>query len=149
MSYGRQKQAAISADPVTGELRDARWWGASTLLAYKFMPRWEAIGRLDYLNNGKSGGGLLGYTAADSRNGIGPDATLGCDAAVAGNAPGCDKGANRMALSLGLSFLYNLNTTFKAEARFDNASLPVFLDVRTGEYRKSNAVFGTSVVVSF
>ena len=138
LSYGAQKQAAISADPVTGELRDARWWGASTLLAYKFMPRWEAIGRLDYLNNGKNGGGLLGYTVADDRNGIGPDPV---------GDP--EKGANRMALSLGLSFLYNLNTTFKAEARFDNASLPVFLDLRTGEYRKSNAVFGTSVVVSF
>ena len=149
LSYGRQKQAAISADPVTGELRDARWWGASTLLAYKFMPRWEAIGRLDYLNNSKNGGGLLGYTVADDRNGIGPDPTLGCDPAVAGNAPGCDKGANRMALSLGLSFLYNLNTTFKAEARFDNASLPVFVDLRSSEYRKRNAVFGTSVVVSF
>ncbi len=149
LSYGAQKQAAITADPVTGALRDAHWWGASTLLAYKFIPRWEAVGRLDYLNNSKNGGGLLGYTAADSRNGIGPDATLVCDPAVAGNPAGCDKGANRMALSLGLSFLYNLNTTFKAEARFDNASLPVFLDVRTGQYRKSNALFGSSVVVSF
>ena len=37
----------------------------------------------------------------------------------------------------------------KAEARLDRANLPVFLDVKTGEYRKNNAVFGTSVVVSF
>jgi hypothetical protein len=137
-SFGRQRQAAISANPVTGALRDAQWWGLSTLLAYKFIPRWEVVGRLDYLNNRKNGGGLLGYTVADDRNGIGPDA--------AGDA---EKGANRTALSLGLSWLYNLNTTFKAEARFDSASLPVFLDVKTGEYRKSNAVFGTSVVVSF
>jgi len=149
LSVGQQKQAAISADPVTGELRDARWYGASALAAYKFMPRWEMVGRLDYLNNSKNGGGLLGYTVADGRNGFGPDATLGCDPAMAGNAAECDKGANRTALSLGLSWLFNLNTTFKAEARFDRANLPVFLDVRTGEYRKSNAVLGTSVVVSF
>ncbi len=138
LSYGQQKNAAISVDPVTGALRDARWYGASTLLAYKFMPRWEVIGRLDYLNNHRNGGGLLGYTSADDRNGIGPDP-----------AGGPERGVNRTALSLGMSWLYNLNTTFKAEARFDHANLPVFLDVRTGEYRKSNQVFGTSVVVSF
>mgnify|MGYP000167329161 CR=1 FL=1 len=54
-----------------------------------------------------------------------------------------------MALSLGMSFRYNLNATFKAEARYDRADLPVFLDVKTGSYRKTNAVFGTSVVVAF
>jgi hypothetical protein len=137
LSFGKQKYASITP-AADGSLRDAQWWGASTLLAYKFMPRWEVVGRLDYLNNHKNGGGLLGYTASDDRNGIGPD--------LAGDL---DKGANRTALSLGLSWLYNLNTTFKAEARFDNANLPVFLDVKTGTYRKSNAVFGTSVVVSF
>lgn len=138
LSYGQQKRSAVTADPVTGDLRDARWYGASALAAYKFMPRWEAIGRLDYLSNRKNGGGLLGYTGADDRNGIGPDGM---------GDP--EKGANRMALSLGLSYLYNLNTTFKAEARLDRANLPVFLDVKTGEYRKNNAVFGTSVVVAF
>ena len=28
-SYGQQKDAAITADPATGELRDAAWWGLS------------------------------------------------------------------------------------------------------------------------
>ncbi|MDO9286884.1 MAG: DUF3138 family protein [Aquabacterium sp.] len=138
LSYGQQKRAAISADPVTGDLRDARWYGASALAGFKFMPRWEAVGRFDYLSNSRHGGGLLGYTAADDRNGIGPD-----------GAGDPEKGANRMALSLGMNYLYNLNTTFKAEARLDRANLPVFLDVKSGTYRKSNAVFGTSVVVSF
>ncbi len=146
LSYGTQKAAAITADPETGALRDARWMGASTLMAYKFIPRWEVTGRLDYLQNKRNGGGLLAYTAADDRNGIGPDPRLRCDD---GWVEGCDKGTNRMALSVGLSYLYNLNTVLKAEARFDRANLPVFLDVRTGAYRKSNAVFGTSVVVSF
>lgn len=138
LSYGQQKHAAITADPVTGEMRDARWWGASGLVAYKFEPRLEGIARLDYLNNRKNGGGLLGYSFADDRNGIGPD--------PAGDA---ERGANRMALSLGANYRYNLSTTFKAEARLDRADLPVFLDVKTGSYRKTNAVFGTSVVVEF
>ncbi|WP_088281105.1 DUF3138 family protein [Ideonella sp. A 288] len=137
LSYGRQRQASITP-AADGSLRDASWYGLSTLLAYKFIPRWEVVGRFDYLNNSKNGGGLLGYTSADDRNGIGPD--------PAGDP---EKGANRMALSLGLSYLFNLNTTFKAEYRMDRANLPVFLDVRTGEYRKSNNVLGTSVVVAF
>ncbi|MDH4390797.1 MAG: DUF3138 family protein [Aquabacterium sp.] len=148
LSYGQQKRAAITADP-NGDLRDARWWGASGLVAYKFEPRLEGIVRLDYLNNRKNGGGLLGYTAADDRNGIGPDANLGCDPSLIANPDGCSRGANRMALSLGANYRYNLNTTFKTEARLDRADLPVFLDVKTGGYRKTNAVFGTSVVIEF
>jgi hypothetical protein len=138
LSYGKQKNAAITADAATGNLRDASWSGFSTLLAYKFIPRWEAIARLDYVNNKKNGGGLLGYTLADDRNGIGPDPN--------GNP---EQGANRTALSFGVSFLYNLNTTFKAEYRLDRASQPVFLDVRDGSFSKSNQLLGTSVVVSF
>jgi hypothetical protein len=153
LSYGQQKRAAVLAHPETGGLRDSEWAGASGLVAWKFIPRWELVGRMDYLHNRKNGGGLLGYTVADDRNGIGPsrmfptpDGPVDCASAW---TDGCDKGANRQALSVGLSYLFNLNTTFKAEARYDRASLPVFLDVKTGEYRKANAVFGTSVVVSF
>lgn len=138
LSYGRQRAAAITADPTTGELRDAHWTGLSTLLAYKFIPRWEVTGRLDHVRNAKNGGGMLGYSFADDRNGWGPD--------PAGDP---EKGASRTALALGLSWQYNLNTTFRTEARFDRASLPVFLDIKTGEYRKSNSLFGTSVVVAF
>jgi hypothetical protein len=144
LSVGQQKKAAVSVDPSTGELRTARWAGLSTLLAYKFIPRWEAIGRFDYLRNNKHGGGLLGFTGSDSRNGIGPafagDASLGSNTEI---------GTNRMALSLGLGFLYNLNTTFKAEYRIDRASQAVFVDTRSGEFSKSNQLLGTSVVVSF
>jgi len=149
LSYGQQKAAAITADLSTGDLRDARWYGASALVGYKLTPQFELVGRADYLNNSKNGGGLLGFTASDDRNGIGPDASLFCDPAATSNADGCNTGANRTALSLGLNFRYNVNTTFKAEARFDQANLPVFYDIKTGEYRKSNNLFGTSVVVSF
>ena len=138
LSLGRQKKASVSVDPVTGDLRDARWWGLSALAAYKFNPRLEGIVRVDYLNNKKNGGGLLAYTYADDRNGIGPD--------INGDP---DKGANRTALSLGLSYAFNLETTLKAEYRIDRANLPVFLDVKSGGYRKSNQIFGTSVVVAF
>jgi hypothetical protein len=138
VSVGTQKNAAITADPTTGELRKSQWWGASALAAYKFMPRLEGIARLDYINNKKNGGGLLGYTFADGRNGIGPD--------LAGDP---EVGANRMALSLGMQYLYNLNTTFKAEYRMDRASLPVFEYGAGTSFKKSNHVLGGSMVLSF
>lgn len=138
LSVGGQKQAAISADPVTGELRDARWWGASALAAYKFTPRLEGTVRLDFVNNRKNGGGLLGYTAADGRNGIGPD--------PAGDQ---EVGANRSALAFGTSYLFDANTTLKVEYRLDRASLPVFEHVKDGSFRKDNQLFGAAVVVSF
>jgi len=147
LSYGRQRNASITP-AADGSLRDASWWGASTLLAYKFIPRWEVVGRLDYLNNTKNGGGLLGYTSADGRNGIGPGMALNADSG-AWEPIDPDRGTKRMALSLGLSYQFNMNTTFKTEYRLDRADQPVFLDVRSGEYRKTNSVFGTSVVVSF
>lgn len=138
VSVGKQKNAAITADPVTGDLRDASWWGFSTLAAYKWTPRFETTARLDYLNNKKNGGGLLGYNFADDRNGIGPD-----------SAGDPEVGAKRTALTLGASWLFNLNTTFKAEYRLDRASLPVFIDVKDGSYSKSNQMIGASVLVSF
>ncbi len=138
LSVGQQKSAAITVDPTTGELRDARWWGFSTLAAYKWTPRFETTARLDYLNNKKNGGGLLGYTAADDRNGIGPD--------PAGDP---EIGANRSAITLGASWLFNLNTTFKAEYRLDRASQPVFINVKDGTYSKNNQMIGASVLVSF
>ena len=147
VGVGRQKGAAVTVDPTTGELRDSSWWGASGLVAYKFDPRIEGTARLDVVNNKKNGGGLLGYTGADGRNGIGPDTTIDCvtDPTIAA----CNKGANRMALTLGASWLFNLNTTFKAEYRIDRANLPVFLDVKSNTYSKTNQLFGTSVLVAF
>jgi hypothetical protein len=138
VSFGQQKKASITPDPVTGDLRDARWWGASGLVAYNFDPRLKGIARLDYINNKKNGGGLLGYTSADERNGIGPD--------TAGDP---EKGANRMALSLGASYLFNASTTFKAEYRIDRANVPVFEDVKSGDFSKTNQLFGVSAVVAF
>ena len=138
ISVGQQANAAVTADPTTGDLRKSRWYGLSALGAYKLSPRLEAIARADYVSNKKNGGGLLGYTAADDLNGIGPD-PLG-DPEI---------GANRTALSLGLGYRFDENTSFKAEYRLDRASKAVFVDARTGNYRKSNNLLGASVVVTF
>jgi hypothetical protein len=73
VSLGRQKGASIIADPVTADLRDARWTGLSALAAYKFNPRLEGVVRMDHIRNAKNGGGLLTYVANDDRNGIGID----------------------------------------------------------------------------
>jgi hypothetical protein len=145
LSYGMQKQAAITPDPTTGALRTASWYGLSTLAAYKFDPRFEGIARFDYINNAKNGGGLLGY-GADNVNGIGPSATLGCGEAYVN---GCDEGANRYALTVGLNYVFNQYTMFKAEYRYDWSNLDVFEYVRNGSFRKYNNNFGAAVVVSF
>jgi hypothetical protein len=147
LSYGYQKDAAITAD-ANGNLQTASWYGLSTLAAYKFTPRLEGIGRFDYLNNSRNGGGLLGY-GIDSGNGIGPDGNLGCVQGATAAAPGCNDGASRYALAVGLNYVFNQYTIFKAEARYDWASQPVFLNVNDGAYSKNNTVLGAAVVVSF
>jgi hypothetical protein len=156
LSLGRQKQGAIIPD-ADGNFADSKWVGLSALTGYYFTPRLQGLVRADYIHNDRNGGGLLGYTGywdafgvdgpyGDYRNGIGPDPTLGCEDQT---IDGCEKGANRYALSIGLKYAFNLNTTFKLEYRRDGASLPVFFDARSGQYRKSNDLFGASVVLSF
>jgi hypothetical protein len=156
LSFGNHKGAAIAPDPVTGELRDAKWTGLSGLMAYKFTPRFEGTVRADYLKNSKNGGGLLGYTGywdpangalGDTRNGIGVDGTLDC--ATDPTIAACNTGANRSSLTFGLSYLFDQNTTFKVEYRLDRANQPVFLDAKDLTLRKSNSLIGASVLVAF
>jgi hypothetical protein len=147
LSYGYQKDAAITAD-ANGGLQTASWYGLSTLAAYKFTPRFEGVGRFDYINNSSNGGGLLGF-GVDSGNGIGPNGNLPCVQGAAAAVPGCNDGANRYALSVGVNYLFNPYTIFKAEARYDWASQPVFLNVSDGNFSKNNTVLGAAVVVSF
>lgn len=144
-SIGRQAKASITP-AADGSLRAAQWWGLSALAAYKFQPRLEGTVRADYIHNRENGGGLLGYTSADDRNGLGP-AQVDADGDGFIDTP--DRGVNRSAITVGLSYLYNLNTTFKFEYRFDHASGPVFLDAKDGSYKKNNQLIGTSVLVSF
>lgn len=148
LSYGGQKQAAITANPDTGELRNSEWMGISGLVAYKISPRLEAIARADYLKNDKNGGGLLGF-GSDARNGIGPTMT-GRDIDTGDLLlADTERGANRSALALGLNYLYDLNTSFKLEYRYDRADRAVFEVVKDGRFSKSNNLLGASVVVKF
>lgn len=160
IGVGMQRQAAI-VPAADGGLRDARWWGVSGLVGWNFTPRLQGLVRADYLHNRSNGGGLFGYTgywpgygtgglAGDYRNGIGPDATLGCEGTDAALLPaGCHRGANRYALSLGLRYLLNEHTTLKAEYRLDGATERVFYDVRSGHFLKRNQLLAASVVVAF
>ena len=51
--------------------------------------------------------------------------------------------------AIGARSIDDLFAPIPAEYRLDRANLPVFLDVRSGEYKKSNHLLATSVVVSF
>ncbi len=147
VSLGTQRNAANTPDPVSGELRDSRWWGLSGTASYKFTQRLEASLRLDYLNNEANGGGVMGYSAPgidpsapyviDGRNGIGNDGT------------NPELGANRYSLAMGLKYALNPNVAFKLEYRIDAASQPVFLDVRDSQYYSRNQLLGASMVASF
>jgi Protein of unknown function (DUF3138) len=149
----------------------ATWTGLSALAGYKVTPRFQTTARFDLIRNKKNGGGVFGAVAqerelcgyvdvnadglvdetdcqvdvvADGRNGFGP---------IMENSTGIwlptANGATRTALSLGMSYLFDKNTTLKAEYRIDRATGPVFLDVKTGDYKKSNNMIGLSAVVSF
>lgn len=142
VSYGEQKKAAIFNSD--GVLRDARWWGLSATAAYKITPRLEGVLRADYVDNKKNGGGLLGYSFDDGVNGIGRGVL-----ADGSFAKGEDKGTNRYALTVGSNYLFDENTTFKLEYRYDGADQPVFQQVKDGTFKKSNHLFGVSAVVTF
>jgi Protein of unknown function (DUF3138) len=167
VAYGQQKAAAFNG-------ANSRWWGVSGLAAYKVTPRFEVMARADYLNNSKNGGGtynvFFNSACAAARN---EDGTLGavadqpCADGVNGFGPGMafvtdangengqwevgdpNKGSNRYALSLGMSYLLNQFTTIKAEYRFDASNNRVFQYVGDGAYKKNNHVFGVSTVISF
>ncbi len=145
VSFGRQVKASVTP-AADGSLRTAYWQGLSGLMAYKFEPRFEGAGRLDYIVNKRNGGGLLTYAAFDGANGIGPSQV---DADGDGQIDRPDRGVNRGALTLACSYLFNLNTQLKFEYRYDWATGKVFENVKTGAYAKSNQLLGTAVVVSF
>jgi hypothetical protein len=142
VSYGQQKRAAIYNSD--GQLRDARWWGVSATMGYAITPRLEAIVRADYVDNKKNGGGLLGYSYDDYVNGIGRG--LLADGSF---AKGDAVGTNRYALSLGLGYRFDENSTFKVEYRLDGASQAVFGNADFTRFYKTNHLLGASMVVSF
>lgn len=150
LAWGRIKDGAANGN--------AEWSGVSGLAAYSFTPRLKGIVRADYVKNDKNGGGIFGSVpacgdddcntlVADGRNGFGPQMVFDSSTGIWG-ADASGKGNNRYAMSLGLSYLYGLNTTFKVEYRLDGASGNAFIGAQ-GNYRKTNHLLGTSVVVTF
>jgi long-subunit fatty acid transport protein len=129
-----------------GVLRDAKWWGLSGTdgLQVHAAPGRRARGPTTSTTS-KNGGGLLGYSFDDGINGIGRG--LDADGSF---AKGESVGANRYALSLGMNYLFDENTNFKVEYRYDGADQPVFESTPAGATtEKSNQLFGASVVVRF
>jgi Protein of unknown function (DUF3138) len=99
-----------------------------------------------------SGATINDQTCADGRNGFGPGMAYVADAD--GNngqweVADANKGSNRYALSLGMSYLLNQFTTIKAEYRYDASNNRVFQYVGDGSYKKNNHTFGVSTVVTF
>lgn len=149
VGLGSQKDVAFGGG-------DAKWSGLSGLVGYKITPRLQFTARADFINNKRNGGGVFGSSnfgdatvTNDGRNGFGPaweDDGSGTNTWVQNDVT---KGVNRSAMSLGMSYLFNQNTTFKAEYRIDRASGAVFQDVKSGGYKKSNNMIGLSAVVSF
>ncbi|WP_342130256.1 DUF3138 family protein [Hydrogenophaga sp. OTU3427] len=135
-----------------GSNGDARWWGLSGLAGYKITPRLQALVRLDYLNNSKNGGGIYGASLADNGTGTYLDSVNGFGPSIdnsTGMAIDPSRGSNRYALSTGLNYLINDNTSVKFEVRFDRSSGNVFLDSKSGLYKKSNVLFGGALVFHF
>jgi opacity protein-like surface antigen len=145
LAYGSQEKAAITPDPVTGNLRASQWFAISALAAYKLTARTEGVLRGDFIYNQKNGGGLLDYTIPDPSNGIGPDQD--------GGDP--EKGANRFAITAGLNYALTSNVILKAEYRYDGADRKVFgnKDLLLGgsnpKVLKSNSLVATSAVFFF
>jgi opacity protein-like surface antigen len=58
-------------------------------------------------------------------------------------------GANRYALSAGMSYRVDENATLKVEYRLDGSNQPVFGNPDATRFSKTNHLLGASVVVSF
>jgi hypothetical protein len=144
---------------------DASHVGVSVLGALKLEAGWEAVARLDWLDDHKNGGwrgyetdclgmfdgmqmGMLATSCGDYRNGWGPGAYF--DDVDGGWAVGnTDRGAKRTALTLGLNYQFHENAMLKLEYRHDRSDLYTFYDFNSGAFKKSNNVVAFQTVVKF
>ena len=132
---------------------DANWSGLSGLVGYKLTPRLQLLGRADYLENRKNGGGTYVYnylnnpldvlgTGATAGTGLGPELDS------TGTVVDPTVGANLTRLSLGTNYLLNATTQWKTEVRLDQSSGYNFKD-EGGAPKRDKTSIGTSLVVSF
>jgi hypothetical protein len=115
---------------------------------YKLTPRLEAWCAPTTCSNKKNGGGLLGYSFDDDINGIGRGLVRPRGTATSPRARSV--GSNRYALSLGMNYLFDENTTLKARVPLRRRQpAGVLRREERRRYYKSNHLLGASVVVSF
>lgn len=134
---------------------DAEWTGLSGLVGFKVTPRLQLIGRADYLENSKNGGGTYvfaqptapdGTTAVDTSSnpsGLGP--MRNSDGVTTDDA---NAGANLTRLTLGTNYQINANAQWKTEYRVDTSTGYNFLD-QNGVATRQRTRIGTAFVLSF
>jgi hypothetical protein len=149
-TVGQQKDAAYNGGK-------AEWWGVSTLLSQRVLPKLTLAARVDYLNNHKNGGGTYATATAvpssldnggsvtylgDFYNGFGPGDP---------NAPGYDanKGADRSSLTLSSTYRLTSHVAFRGEIRYDHATTPSFYNWSNQTFSNSNQLYGLQTVVNF
>jgi hypothetical protein len=139
LSFGNMAKAAFNSE-------DASWTGLSGYVGFKATPRLQLIGRADYIDNSKNGGGTYYVTAPSatidsSSTGLGPE----LDATGFANDP--NLGASLTRISLGTNYQINSNTQWKLEYRLDQSSgYNFWVD---GNYSKSKNIVATSLMLSF
>lgn len=146
VSFGSVKNGASNGG-------DASWLGISALSAYKLTPRLQAVARYDMINNRKNGGGVYGVSAYSGLDPAGlpvaaPNNVFGPEQDISGAVIDPDRGTRRTALAFGLNYAINPSTQWKSELRLDRSSGFNFQNAE-GEFKKSNVLFGTALVVSF
>ena len=152
-TVGQQKDAAYNGG-------NAQWWGLSTLLTQRVLPKLTLAARFDYIDNHKNGGGTFATATAipstidtanpavtnpflgDFYNGFGPGDP---------SAPGFDvnKGANRSSVAFSSTYRLTPNVAFRAELRYDHATTPSFYYFNDQSFHNSNEVLGLQTIVNF
>jgi hypothetical protein len=147
LNYGQERGSAFNGG-------DARWWGLSALAGYKITPSLQFLTRLDYIANRRNGGGIYVEGSSLASNGISSlvgnlSSGFGPELDSTGIATDPNRGANRYALSAGFNYAINASAAWKTELRLDRSSGYNFQDAKTLNFKRSNVLLGTGVVVSF
>ena len=138
LGYGRERGAAANGG-------DAKWWGLSALAGYKITPTLQFVTRFDFISNRSNGGGVF----FNPLNADGVTSVFGPELDNTGTVIDPNRGTNRYALSTGFNYAINANAAWKTELRLDRSSGFNFQDPKTLQFKRSNVLIGTGIVVSF